>query len=96
MTEAVEREVQLHREQRALAWRQNHGHVKCKTCSFCDRRCHIDEQGQWHLGKFYDSRHVWYCSYWCAAHLNNAFLASLLAKNKVTPQRAKHFPGQST
>lgn len=78
MASPVEKEVQLQPEQRTLVWRKNHGWVKCKTCNFCNGRCHIDDVGMWHYGMYYDSRHLWYCSLQCAAHRSEAYLRSLL------------------
>lgn len=79
-TEAVpERQVELDTTQRTLIWRQNHGYVKCKTCHFCNDRCHIDQPGTWSYGRFFDSRHTWFCSTQCAKGMSYPYLKRLLA-----------------
>ena len=75
-----ERQVELDATQRTLIWRHNHGYVKCKTCHFCNDRCHVDDVGIWSYGTFFDSRHTWYCSVHCANGLSYAYLRQLLAK----------------
>lgn len=82
MASPVEREVQVPADQRTLVWRHNHGWTKCKTCSFCCRRFHLDHQGQWAYGSYYDSPHRWYCGVQCNNHLSGVYLQSLL-----TPKR---------
>ena len=77
----VERQVQLSSDQRTMVWRQHHGYVKCKTCSFCAKQFHIDDMGIWSLGKYFDSRHTWYCSVQCANHYSWAYLKTLLRQD---------------
>lgn len=79
MSSPVEQKVQLDRNQRSLIWRQNHGWVKTKRCSFCKSMCHLDDMGIWNLGRAYNDQHWWFCSMTCAKGISYPGVQRLLS-----------------